>query len=158
MRLTTKSRYGAKMFLDIALHCGDGPVRIRDISQRQGISVKYLEKLIRKLKEADYIKSKRGPKGGHLITKPLDEVSVGDIVRILEGESSLADVAGEEVNRPDELCLTKRVWVEANKAMFDKLDSIKFSQLVQEAKSCDRAFCCLKDIPCCEQGKLKNNH
>lgn len=145
MRLTTKSRYGAKMFLDIALHSGDGPVRVRDISERQGISVKYLEKLIRKLKEAQYIKSKRGPRGGHQITRPLDEISVGDIVRVLEGEGQLTDYLGDPQRNPSEdACLTHRVWHEANEAMFAKLDSIYFSELVAEARACTRPGCCLK--------------
>ncbi|BBD10092.1 RrF2 family transcriptional regulator [Desulfovibrio ferrophilus] len=156
MRLTTKSRYGAKMFLDIALHCGGGPVRIRDISQRQGISVKYLEKLIRKLKEASYIKSKRGPKGGHIITRPLEDISVGDIVRILEGERQLTDFADSEPGCEEALCLTNRVWVEASKAMFAKLDSISFSELVAEAKACDKAACCL-DRPCKAESDEQEN-
>lgn len=147
MRLTTKSRYGAKMFLDIALHSGDGPVRIGDISRRQGISVKYLEKLIRMLKEAKYIKSKRGPKGGHRIIRPLEEISVGDIVRVLEGERQLSEFLGDLEGEPSEnVCLTRRVWYEASKAMFAKLDSITFDELVAEARACDRPGCCLKDM------------
>lgn len=148
MRLTTKSRYGAKMFLDIALHCGDGPVRIGDISKRQGISVKYLEKLIRLLKDAKYVKSKRGPRGGHLITRPLSEISVGDIVRVLEGRRQLDDFLGEyngDVSK--DMCVTRRIWHEASQAMFEKLDSIFFSELVDEARSCNREICCLKDRP-----------
>jgi len=148
MRLTTKSRYGAQMFLDIALHCGDGPVRIGDISRRQGISVKYLEKLMRMLKEAKFIKSKRGPKGGHLITRPLSEISVGDIVRVLDGEHQLSDFLGETNGVPSEdACLTRRVWHAASMAMFEKLDSIFFSELVAEAKTCRNPNCCLKDSP-----------
>ncbi|WP_461209310.1 RrF2 family transcriptional regulator [Desulfocurvus sp. DL9XJH121] len=148
MRLTTKSRYGAKMFLDIALHCDEGPVRIRDISRRQGISVKYLEKLIRKLRDARFIESRRGPKGGHLIARPLEDISVGDLVRVLEGRSHLTEIT-EDVTvvpaRVDDLCLTRRVWVEAAQALFAKLDSIPFSELVAEARSCNRPACCLKD-------------
>lgn len=145
MRLTTKSRYGAKMFLDIALHCGNGPVRIRDISRRQGISVKYLEKLIRKLRDAGFIESKRGPKGGHIVAKSLDEINVGDIVRILEGEQHLTELTGDGQAQMEDLCLTRRVWVEATNALFDKLDSIPFSDLVEEARACTKPECCLKD-------------
>jgi len=147
MRLTTKSRYGAKMFLDIALHSDEGPVRIRDISERQGISVKYLEKLIRKLKDARYIKSKRGPKGGHLITRPLEDISVGDLVRVLEGDHELWEFDSPEPGFQEDACLTSRVWTEANKAMFAKLDSITFSELVSEARACDSSVSCL-DRPC----------
>jgi len=146
MRLTTKSRYGAKMFLDIALHSDQGPVRIGDISRRQGISVKYLEKLIRALKDAKFIKSKRGPRGGHLITRPLAEISVGDIVRVLEGHAQLEDFLGQGPDTPtEERCVTRRVWHEASRAMFAKLDAISFSELVAEARACPKAGCCFKD-------------
>lgn len=151
MRLTTKSRYGAKMFLDIALHGDDGPVRIGDISRRQGISVKYLEKLIRTLKDAKFIKSKRGPRGGHLITRPLAEISVGDIVRALEGHAQLEEFLGPGAAvSSDERCVTLRVWHEASQAMFEKLDSISFSELVAEARACPRPGCRFKDAagPC----------
>ena len=73
MKLTTRSRYGTRMMLDIALHCQDGPVRIQDIASRQGVSAKYLEKLIRKLKDGGFIKSKRGPRGGHSLALPASD-------------------------------------------------------------------------------------
>ncbi|NJB68492.1 Rrf2 family protein [Desulfobaculum xiamenense] len=147
MRLTTKSRYGTKLLLDIALHSEDGPVRVCDISRRQGISVKYLEKLIRTLKNGGYIESKRGPRGGHLIAMPLDAISVGAIVRILEGEHPLAICGDDDPHAGDESCLTRRIWMEAGRAMFEKLDSITFAQLVEEARKCTKTHCCLRDAP-----------
>ncbi len=81
MKLTTRSRYGTRMMLDIAMHCQEGPVRIQDIAARQGVSAKYLEKLIRKLKDGGFIKSKRGPRGGHCLAVAPTEISIGAVVQ-----------------------------------------------------------------------------
>lgn len=133
MRISTRSRYGTRMMLDIALHSTDGPVRIQDVADRQGLSIKYLEKLIRVLKDGGFIKSKRGPKGGHMPAKPLERITVGAVVRILEGDGQLVQCSGDEsccVNEP--MCLTRRVWKAAANAMFEKLESITFADLVDE--------------------------
>jgi len=134
MKLTTRSRYGTRMMLDMAQHGGDGPVRIKDIAARQGVSVKYLEKLVRELKDAGLVTSRRGPRGGHLVAKPLTDISVGDIVRVLEGELSL--VVCDDHGRPcprQGACPTRRVWMEAAKAMHDKLDAISLADLLASA-------------------------
>lgn len=134
MKLTTRSRYGTRMMLDMAQHGGDGPVRIKDIAARQGVSVKYLEKLVRELKEAGLVTSRRGPRGGHLPAKALADISVGDIVRVLEGDLSL--VVCDEHDRPcsrQDGCPTRFVWMAAAKAMHDKLDSITLADLLAAA-------------------------
>lgn len=121
------------MMLDIALHSQDGPVRIQDVAKRQGLSVKYLEKLIRVLKDAGYIASKRGPRGGHMPAVDLGEITVGSVVRHLEGDGKLVECSSEEsccLNEP--MCLTRRVWVAAADAMFERLDQITFADLVEE--------------------------
>lgn len=135
MRLTTKSRYGTRMLLDLALHADKGPVPLGDIAKRQNISLKYLEKLIRKLKEAGFINSQRGPFGGHMLAKAPDEISIGDIVRVLEEKAAITDCA----ERNDKLCgicnragvcPSRWVWIEASKAMFQRLDTITIGTLI----------------------------
>ena len=86
MKLTTKSRYGTRLMLDLAINAQEGPVSLNDVANRQNISMKYLEHLTRSLKRVELIKSKRGPFGGHMLAKPPEEISVGDIVRALEGQ------------------------------------------------------------------------
>ena len=135
MKLSTRSRYGTRMLLDIALHSTDGPVRISDIAERQGISVKYLEKLIRPLKLGGYVKSKRGPKGGHQLTRDPESITVGEVVKLLEGEFILTECARDaSVCAISSDCLTRTVWMEASQAMYDKLNSITFAELIAEAK------------------------
>ena len=137
MKLTTRSRYGTRMILDMAIHGQNGPVRIKDIAARQGVSVKYLEKLVRDLKEAGFVRSRRGPRGGHELDKPLAEISVGDIVRALEGDLSLVECGDEVGPCPRQAdCLTRGVWMEAARAMHEKLDSITLADLVAGASGC----------------------
>ncbi len=140
MKLTTRSRYGTRLALDIALHGGDGPVRVKDIAKRQGISIKYLEKLVRDLKNAGFIVSRRGPKGGHQLAKSLNQITVGDIVNVLEGEISLVECVAIN-GRCDRVadCVTRNIWIEAARAMTDKLGSITLAELVERAKPCPPA-------------------
>lgn len=146
MKLTTRSRYGTRMMLDMALHGQNGPVRIKDIAARQGVSVKYLEKLVRELKQAGFVRSRRGPRGGHELARPLDTITVGDIVRTLEGELTLVECdtdPGRSCPRLAE-CLTRGVWAEAARAMHQALDSITLADLVARAgagKAGDGADC-----------------
>ena len=132
MKLSTRSRYGTRLMLDLAQHYDGGPVQISDIAKRQDISVKYLEQLIIPLKKVSFIKSFRGPKGGHMLTKSPDEITVGEIVKVLEGGIDLASCIEkpEECNRSSD-CLTRGVWEEATKAMFDKLNSITLSKMIE---------------------------
>ena len=137
MRLTTKSRYGTRMIIDLAINAQTEPVRLSAISKRQSISLKYLEKLIRALKKAGYVKSMRGPYGGYMLAKSMDEISVGDIVRVLEGSDSIADCTENDhacgtCTRAGE-CLTRHIWIETGKAMFEKLDSFKIDQWIQNS-------------------------
>lgn len=135
MRLTTKSRYGTRLVLDLAVYGIDKPVPLRDVSRRQGISLKYLEQIIIKLKKADIIKSYRGQLGGHRLSKAPDQISVGHIVRILEESMEIIDCAeqGEQIcglcTRAGD-CLSRWVWIEASRAMFDRLDEITIAGLL----------------------------
>ena len=137
MRLTTKSRYGTRLILDLAINAQTVPVRLSEISKRQGISFKYLEKLIRMLKKAGFVKSMRGPYGGYMLAKATSDISVGDIVRVLEGTDAITDCTESDsvcgaCTRAGK-CLTQYIWAEASKAMFEKLDSFKIDRLLQRS-------------------------
>lgn len=125
------------MILDIALHGKEGPVQSRDIAERQDISLKYLEKLIRELGKAGLIESRRGPQGGHMLAKSADEITVGDIVRIMEtppryDECDCSDVDTDCIGCPKEdSCLTRGVWMETNRVMFEKLDSFVIGEMIK---------------------------
>jgi len=120
------------MMLDLAQHYDEGPVQIGEISKRQDISVKYLEQIIIPLRKANFIRSFRGPKGGHILAKSPKDITVGEIVNVLEGGIDLSSCIEkpEECNRSSS-CLTRGVWEEATKAMQDKLNSITLSKMIE---------------------------
>ena len=133
MKLSTRSRYGLRMVLDMAQHCDNGPVQIGSIAKRQDISVKYLEQLIIPLKKANYIESVRGPKGGHMLSKPPDKITVGEIVELLEGGINLANcIENPEVCERHDSCLTRSIWEEATEAMYNRLHSITLSEMIEK--------------------------
>ncbi len=132
MRLLTNSRYGTRMMLDIAQHSRLGPVLMRDVARRLDVSQKYLEKISRALKEAGLLVSQRGPNGGHRLGRSPDDISVGDVVRVLEGGAEMVGCGRDEENcthAPG--CLTRMVWKECSRAMFDRLDAITFGELLR---------------------------
>jgi len=120
------------MMLDLAQHYGESPVQIGDIAKRQDISVKYLEQLIIPLKKANYIKSVRGPKGGHVLTKPPEEITIGEIVDLLEGGINLSHcVENPDICDRSETCLTRGIWETATNAMYQKLNAITLSDITK---------------------------
>ena len=135
MKLSTKSRYGTRMVLDLAQHYGQGAIQLGEIADRQNISLKYLEQIIRPLKKADYVKSYRGVKGGHVLNKPPDEITVGEIVAVLEGGNTLihCDKDPDSCERVD-TCVTRYLWKEAATAMYERLSSITFADLMSLKK------------------------
>jgi Rrf2 family protein len=125
------------MALDIAQNGATSPVRISDIAQRQGVSVKYLEKLIRELKQAGFIRSKRGPRGGHMLAKEPGEITVGEIVRVLEGDISLVECRTDRSTCPRFAdCVTRNLWVQASEAMYDRLNAITLDDLLRDLEEC----------------------
>ena len=136
MKLSTRSRYGTRMMLDLAQHYDEGPVQIRNVSKRENISVKYLEQLIIPLKKANFIKSVRGPKGGHMLAKPPEAITVGEIVRVLEGGINLSScIENPEVCDRTSDCLTRGLWEETTKAMYEKLNSATLSKMINDGSS-----------------------
>ncbi|MFP3982739.1 MAG: RrF2 family transcriptional regulator [Desulfurivibrionaceae bacterium] len=131
MRLTTRSRYGTRLILDIAQHQDQGPVQVGDIAKREELSVKYLELLIRSLRQAGFLKSVRGAKGGHLLTKPPEEIRIGEIVKVLEGDTVIVDCSkdNEHCSRKDR-CSTLPLWQEIEQLVNDKLYSVTVRDLM----------------------------
>ena len=134
MRLTTRSRYGTRLLLDIALNQDKGWVNTTDIARRQKISQKYIEKLITGLRRGGLIESKRGPFGGHKLAKQSLDITVGDVVRALEEKVALTQCAeGEPICGECSLageCVTQFVWVEASNVLMQALDSYRLGELI----------------------------
>jgi len=135
MKLTTKTRYGARLLLDLAQRQGQGAIQMSEISLRQNISIKYLEQIIRPLKKANLVKSIRGPKGGHMLAKKPEKITLGDITRLFEGQSDLVDCIGnpKKCLQSDD-CLVRQGWQKAAKALYGELDSITIASLLENKK------------------------
>ena len=135
MKLSTKGRYGLRALIDLALYSENETVSIQSIARRQNISDSYLEQLMRKLRSAGLIVSVRGAQGGYKLARPAYEISVGDVLRALEGSLEAVTCGGEDNScQGADLCVTKFVWERINSSIRDTVDSIKLSQLVEESR------------------------
>ena len=135
MKLSTKGRYGLRALIDLALYSENETVSIQSIARRQNISDSYLEQLMRKLRSAGLIVSVRGAQGGYKLARPANEISVGDVLRALEGSLEAVTCGGEDNScQGADLCVTKFVWERINSSIRDTVDSIKLSQLVEESR------------------------
>ena len=121
--------------IELAEHYDEGPVHIGEIAIRQGISVKYLEQLIIPLKKAHYVKSVRGRKGGHTLARPPEEITVGEIVELLEGGINLSEcVDNPDICDRSETCRTRAVWKTATGAMYRELNAITLSDMTKSKR------------------------
>lgn len=136
MKISTKGRYGLRAMIDLALYSEEDVVSIQSIANRQNISDSYLEQLVRNLKKEGLVIGIRGAQGGYKLAKPADEISVGDVLRALEGNLD-AVTCGSDKNehcQGEDLCVTRYVWQRINKSIQETVDSIMISQLVEESR------------------------
>lgn len=138
MKLSTKGRYGLRAVLDLALNGDCEAVALSGIAKRQGISISYLEQLIAKLKKAGIVNSIRGAQGGYILAKKPEEISVGDILRALEGDLNPVDCAeilgsGSSCSGAD-LCVTKYVWMRISDSINSTVDTMLLSELLEESR------------------------
>jgi len=143
MKISTKGRYGLRILLDLAIHQNKGPVNLGDISQRQGISEKYLWQVINLAKASGLISSTRGPKGGYTVAKPADQITILEIITALEGPIILVDCLDKaESCERNASCVTRDVWTQIERSMKKAMSSITLQDLVekQEAKDSGLSF------------------
>ncbi len=139
MRLSTKSTYGLRAMVNLALSYNKGALPISEIAAREDISVSYLEQLLNKLRRHGVIKSQRGPRGGYALSRGPAMITVGDIVRVLEGDTApvycVANKKGSiRFCDRSKRCVAKGVWEKLGKAIDGVLDSVTLADLVHEVK------------------------
>jgi Rrf2 family protein len=131
MRLSTRGRYGARFMLDLALHEGQGPVLLKDLAERQGLSVKYLEQLVGPLRKAGLVKSKRGVRGGFQLSRAPEEIRMLEVVEAVEGSLSLVECVAHPKGCPRSAdCATKEVWGKAADAIREVLAGISLADMI----------------------------
>ncbi len=130
MRLTTKGRFAVTAMVDLGLRHLRGPVTLAGISDRQGISLSYLEQLFGRLRRHEIVESVRGPGGGYCLAKPLSAISVADIIRAVDEEVDATQCGGLGNCHDDHECITHDLWTGLNKHIYAYLESVSLDQLV----------------------------
>lgn len=131
MRLTTKGRYAVTAMLDLALHYKDGPITLADISQRQGISLSYLEQLFSKLRKNGLVDSTRGPGGGYRLSRDAHDVAVADVITAVDEKVETTRCGGLSNCQDDQQCLTHELWTDLSQQIHGFLKGISLGQLVE---------------------------
>ena len=147
MRLTTKGRFAVTAMIDLALRSGEGPVTLAAISERQKISLSYLEQLFGKLRRYSLVDSVRGPGGGYCLARPSSKITVADVVRAVDEQLDATQCGGHENCRDDERCMTHELWATLNAKMYEYLASVTLADLVAiQLKKLGGDVSVLKDV------------
>ena len=152
MRLTTKGRFALTAMLDLAMHETDKPVTLAGISERQGISLSYLEQLFSRLRRNGLVKSVRGPGGGYKLAKLKAEISVSQIISAVDELIDATQCGGQENCRGEQRCMTHDLWASLNSKILEYLSGVTLSDLVasqQEGKQL-----AMESRPCTLQPKI----
>ena len=140
MKISTKGRYGVTAMYELALHYGDGPISLKSIALKQGISEHYLEQLICTLRNNGFVKSVRGAQGGYMLAKEPAEITIAEIITAMEGPIAIVDClladasAKEQTCAKAGLCGTRGIWAKVCNSITNVLDSITLADLCQEKK------------------------
>ncbi len=133
MRLTTKGRFAVTAILDLAMQ-RSSPVKLAEISERQQISLSYLEQLFAKLRQRKLVDSVRGPGGGYCLARNMEHVSVADIILAVDEPIDSTQCGGKENCHNDKKCMTHDLWKELNELIFDHLAAVTLKQLVDDQR------------------------
>jgi len=134
MKVSTKTQYGIRAVIELAQRYRNGPLQLRIIAERQGISFKYLEQLMSILKTSGLIKSIRGAKGGYVLARPPSQIKMDDVFHCLEGQVvtlECVENAGSCIRSAD--CVARGLWTEVEQAVDHVLDSMSLQDLVDKA-------------------------
>lgn len=132
MRLTTKGRYAVTAVLDLAFHEENGPVSLAAISERQGISLSYLEQLFAKLRRNEVVKSTRGPGGGYRLSRDTNDISISDIIVAVDENCQMAQCSDAESCSGEHQCLTHDLWEELSNEIRTFLDGISLAEVMAD--------------------------
>lgn len=137
MKLSTRARYGLRALIDLGIHSETEAVSLQSIADRENISMSYLEQLMAMLKKSGMVTSSRGAFGGYRLAKAAEEISVGDILRVLEGSLDAAACPGTENDgtcQGADVCVAKIVWKRINDSITNAVDTLMLSELIQESR------------------------
>lgn len=137
MKISTKGRYGLKAMVDLALYSNnENSITLKSISERQNISERYLEQIFSALRKGDLVKSIKGPQGGYMLGRDPKDITIGNILRVLEGELHIVSTE-EEGNDKVDICIKQTVWDKINESIDKIADSISLEDLIWEYNNSD---------------------
>ena len=140
MRISTKGHYGLRSMIDVALNQATGPVTLNDIAERQSISVKYLWQVINPLKASGFLRVTRGSKGGYVMARRPDEITMLEVLTTLEGPISILKCLTHEEDCPRvHSCIGRTVWMEVNNAVEKALGNLTLAEVLRRCKSASEA-------------------
>jgi len=131
MRLTTKGRFAVTAMVDLSMRQTRGPVTLAAISERQRISLSYLEQLFGKLRRHKLVNSVRGPGGGYCLAQPTQSITVAKIIAAVDEPLDATQCGGKENCKDDQRCMTHDLWATLNEKMYDYLNSVTLRDLVE---------------------------
>lgn len=139
MKVSTRGEYGVRAMVSLAHHFGEGPMSIAEIARQTNIPPAYLEQLIAPLRRAELVNSKRGARGGYVLSREPEQIRVGDVYRVMEGPVAPMDCVSEDVSDQDcpliENCETRPMWLKLRDAMTEALDSTTLADLAKAPAS-----------------------
>lgn len=138
MKVSTRGEYGVRAMVALAKNYGDGPMSIAAVARESSVPYAYLEQLIVPLRRAGLVESKRGAQGGYTLTRAPEEMTVGEVYRVMEGPVAPMDCVSEELTDQTcpliENCETRPVWLKVRDSIIDAIDSITLADLIKEDK------------------------
>lgn len=134
MRLSTRGRYGLKAMVDLAVEYGSGPMSVNALAEQQGISDSYLEQLIHQLRKAGLVNSVRGAQGGYVLSRPPEEINVGEVLRVLEGTTALVECVGNDFFDCDNACScsARPLWLKLQSRINDVLNTTTIRDMAED--------------------------
>lgn len=140
MRLTTKGRFAVTAMVDLAMRGGKGPVTLASISERQSISLSYLEQLFGKLRRKNLVESVRGPGGGYYLARTANKITIAEIILAVDEPLDATSCGGLGNCHDNKPCITHDLWMGLNEKIFDYLESVNLQQLVEGHSKLNAGF------------------
>jgi len=154
MKLTTKGRYAVTAMLDLALHSVTGPITLSDISERQGLSLSYLEQLFSRLRRQGLVKSTRGPGGGYQLGKNPEEIRVAEVILAVNEPIDATGCEGKRSCQQGSICLAHDLWQDLSNSIFDYLNDINLAEVISRRNIREIAY--QQDAPAFDTDKTSN--
>lgn len=145
MKLTTKGRYAVTAMLDLALHSVRNPITLSDISDRQSLSLSYLEQLFARLKRNNLVASTRGPGGGYQLAKAPEEINVAEVILAVDEPIDATGCRGTEDCQKGSICLAHNLWLGLSESIYDYLNNISLAEVISQQEI--RRLAYMQDAP-----------